>query len=230
MEETKRCPYCGEEILAVAKKCKHCGEWLETKENEKEKKACPVCGELIDDYLDICPFCHESTYTTQSLSKELVVVKNKEKFNEQDIPSEVFINCKCCKKPLSIEATTCPHCGETDPFRFEEIRKIEKSSHIGCWGFIVLCIIVELLFSLFGVHEGILIWLNELKWPQLIVLAIISVTVIGYFKYIMKQGIDKITVEMAKIFIENNNKWAIYIWWLRVREIVGDWWSRILWS
>lgn len=27
--ETKNCPYCGEEILAAAKKCKHCGEWLE---------------------------------------------------------------------------------------------------------------------------------------------------------------------------------------------------------
>ena len=28
MNSTKRCPYCGEEILATAKKCKHCGEWL----------------------------------------------------------------------------------------------------------------------------------------------------------------------------------------------------------
>ena len=37
MEETKRCPYCGEEILATAKKCKHCGEWLEGKpENAAE--------------------------------------------------------------------------------------------------------------------------------------------------------------------------------------------------
>lgn len=26
--ETKRCPYCGEEIMVTAKKCRYCGEWL----------------------------------------------------------------------------------------------------------------------------------------------------------------------------------------------------------
>ena len=32
-KEKKQCPYCGEEILAIAKKCKHCGEWLDEDEN-----------------------------------------------------------------------------------------------------------------------------------------------------------------------------------------------------
>lgn len=38
-KKTKACPFCWEEILAVAKKCKHCGEFLENKEEEIEKKS-----------------------------------------------------------------------------------------------------------------------------------------------------------------------------------------------
>lgn len=54
----KHCPYCGEEILAIAKKCRHCGEWLE-KDNTTKQIVCPICGEMIDEGLEICPICHE---------------------------------------------------------------------------------------------------------------------------------------------------------------------------
>ena len=49
MNETKSCPYCGEEILATAKKCKHCGKWLE--------KKCPQCGEWINAEAKKCRYC-----------------------------------------------------------------------------------------------------------------------------------------------------------------------------
>ncbi len=71
-EETKRCPYCGEEILAIAKKCKHCGEWIKKEdeippvENQPEPPQtiyiqCPICGEDVEKGTEICPHCKEPT-------------------------------------------------------------------------------------------------------------------------------------------------------------------------
>jgi DNA-directed RNA polymerase subunit RPC12/RpoP len=45
----KACPFCGEQILFVAKKCKHCGEFLEKKEPEKEPEKGPETGKGTDE-------------------------------------------------------------------------------------------------------------------------------------------------------------------------------------
>ena len=57
--ETKNCPYCGEEILAVAKKCKHCGKWLHEPPQPKQMIPCPICGEEVEEGTEVCPHCKE---------------------------------------------------------------------------------------------------------------------------------------------------------------------------
>jgi len=41
-KETKACPYCWEEILATAKKCKHCGEFLDWTKREEQSVSASV--------------------------------------------------------------------------------------------------------------------------------------------------------------------------------------------
>jgi len=78
--EEKPCPACSEPILATAKKCKHCGEWLEghrpevevrnvvtTERTSKSIKAAQLVGVLTlvvgfvltQRYDNVCPFTHD---------------------------------------------------------------------------------------------------------------------------------------------------------------------------
>lgn len=81
----KKCPYCGEDILAVAKKCKYCGEWLEEMKQKPvapRKTVCPVCAEEIDEGTEVCPYCHEHI----GASKESTMVVGSTAKNSEESP------------------------------------------------------------------------------------------------------------------------------------------------
>lgn len=55
MENTKKCPYCGKEIKAVAKKCRFCGQWLNEDTNEVVAKDEEVKPQEVDPVEQVAP-------------------------------------------------------------------------------------------------------------------------------------------------------------------------------
>lgn len=78
-EEMKVCPYCGEEILATAKKCKYCKQFLSENpdgDDNSDTKRCPVCGEEILAAAKKCKHCGEwINYTPQTAVVQITGVE-----------------------------------------------------------------------------------------------------------------------------------------------------------
>lgn len=46
-ENTKKCPFCSEDINIDAKKCRHCGNWLSSYEDEKNKSSAENASDAL---------------------------------------------------------------------------------------------------------------------------------------------------------------------------------------
>jgi predicted Zn finger-like uncharacterized protein len=116
------------------KSCPKCGhQFAEPKQNE-----CPVCGIILNKYTEIVKRKRED--------------EKREKAREEKERKKNIVNCLVCKKEISKNATSCPHCGE--PLKKEQAKEVSKEEKdlqkfgCGCLLLIPGCFFIFLIYAM----------------------------------------------------------------------------------
>lgn len=122
-QQTKKCPYCGEEILAAAKKCKYCGEWLEEKENATPAQSIETAEEPPVNKLMVVKAVKEAARVSLKEAKDAVDAAN----GDFDKAMAILHKPTTSSEPKHDGTKNCPHCGE------EILATAKKCKHCGEW-------------------------------------------------------------------------------------------------
>lgn len=188
--ETKKCPYCGEEILVVAKKCKHCGEWLDN----KKQVPCPVCGEPVPEDIDRCPHCNELIKAVKDVPAESRSSKT---------GTNNFLYCKTCNARLNEDAGICPQCGDKDPYFLQMIRSYNDIAKWLFYFIVLIIITLPIVISMYS-HTFTIGWL----------IFCILLWIVFFFamRSLSCAAADKAYRQMVDVFRSVNDDRAMELW------------------